>query len=121
MRFRVYLSIVLSGILAAASAAQSSVDVPYGKAASIDGKIEAQEWTDASRHELANGTILFIKTDGSNVYLAMRGQKQGWSHVYLNDDGPDVSVIHASAALGRIVYKQYERSEEHTSELQSPC
>ncbi|MEQ1762039.1 MAG: alpha/beta fold hydrolase [Pyrinomonadaceae bacterium] len=98
------LFVVSIGVLSAV--AQGSVDVPYGKAANIDGKIDAQEWADASRHELANGVTLFLKTDGSHVYVGMRGQKQGWSHVYLNEGGSDVSVVHASAALGRIIYKQ---------------
>jgi len=97
------------GILVGVLGAQGSVDVPFGKAPSIDGKIDAQEWADAARHELANSVALFLKTDESHIYLAMRGSKQGWSHVYLNRDGTDVSVIHASAALGQIVYKQDER------------
>ena len=97
-------------IFAGASRAQSLVDVPFGRAASIDGKVEAQEWTDAARHELSNGVTLFIKTDGAHVFVAIRGQNQGWSHVYLNDgSSSDVSVIHASAALGRIIYKQDEK------------
>lgn len=90
---------VVSGI------AQTPVDVPFGKAVNIDGKIEVQEWADAARHDLANDVALFLKTDGAHVYLAMRGTKQAWSHVYLNDGGSDVSVVHASAALGRVVYK----------------
>lgn len=86
------------------------LDVPYGKAAAIDGKIEAQEWTDAARHDLANSAAMWVKTDGEHLYLAMRGTRQGWSHIYLNDGASsDVSVIHASAALGRIVYKQDEK------------
>lgn len=97
-------------ILAASSAGQTTLDVPFGKAGAIDGKVDAQEWADAARHDLANGVTTWLKTDGSYVYLAMRGTKQAWSHVYLNDGkSSDVSVIHASAALGRIVYKQDEK------------
>jgi pimeloyl-ACP methyl ester carboxylesterase len=98
------LIVALTGVVSAL--AQAPVDVPFGKAVSIDGKIEAQEWADASRHDLANNVSLFLKTDGVHVYLAMRGTKQAWSHVYLNDGGSDVSVVHASAALGKILYKQ---------------
>ena len=97
-------------VLAAAVSAQATLDVPYGKAAAIDGKVDAQEWADAARKDLANGVMMWIKTDGVHVYLAMRGTKQAWSHVYMNDGASsDLSVIHASAALGRIIYKQDDK------------
>lgn len=110
MAIRFAFLTVLTGVFAAAIAAQTPVNVPFGKAVLIDGRIDAQEWTDAARHDLANSVTLFVKTDGSHVYLAMRGTKQGWSHVYVNDgSSSDIFVIHASAALGRGIYKQDEK------------
>jgi len=110
MFFRFVLLTILSGFFAAVVAAQEPVNVPFGKAILVDGKVEAQEWADSARHDLANSVTMWVKTDGAHIYLAMRGTKQGWSHVYLNDgSSSDVSVIHASAALGRIVYKQDEK------------
>lgn len=101
------LIVLFAGVIG--SIAQSPVDVPFGKAVRIDGKIDTQEWADAAGHDLANGVKLFLKTDGNHIYLAMRGTKQGWSHVYFNEGGTEVSVVHASAALGKIIYKQDEK------------
>lgn len=85
---------------------QSSIVVRQNGSAVIDGKIDEKEWEGARTLDLTGGGKLFLKYDGSFVYLAMRGSLSGWSHLYLNDGSSDVSVIHASAALGRVIYKQ---------------
>lgn len=89
---------------ASAVTAQTKIKVPLGKTVSIDGKIEAAEWADVLPLDLTNGGKLFIKSDGKNLFIAMRGTKAGWSHLYVNDGTDAVSVIHASAALGRVIY-----------------
>lgn len=98
---------VIAVLFAAGVNAQNPVAVPFGRSATIDGKIEAAEWTDAATLDLTNGGKLFLKYDGRFLYLAMRGTKAGWSHLYLNaGSSSDISVIHASAALGRSIYKK---------------
>lgn len=94
-------------LLAGLVAAQMQIAVPLGRSATIDGKIEPAEWTDATQRELTNGGKLFLKYDGKYVYIAMRGIKEGWSHVYLGGQpDADILVSHASAALGRSIYKK---------------
>ncbi len=100
--------IIFAAITVAADvcAAQTQVKVPLGKAVAIDGKIEPAEWADALPLDLTNGGKLFLKFDGAHLLVAMRGAKAGWSHLYVNDgSGSRVSVIHASAALGRVIYE----------------
>lgn len=72
----------------------------------IDGKIEA-DWKQASVFEMTNGGKVYFKYDGTYLYVGIRGMKDGWSQVYLAEgESSDVSLIHASAALARIFYKQ---------------
>ena len=86
--------------------AQNSTSVFEGTAPTIDGKIEQTEWQDATVFELTNGGRAYLKYDVQCLYIGVRGVKAGWGHLYLNDGvSTDVSVIHASAALGKSVYK----------------
>ncbi len=76
-------------------------------AVTIDGKIEDAEWQGASAFDLTGGGRVFFKTDGTHLFAGVRGVKKGWSHLYVNQgDGADVSVMHASAALGMTVYSR---------------
>lgn len=101
----VFIAIFLSSLVVS-HAQNNTVVLRQSGSAVIDGKIDEKEWEGARVLELTNGGKLFLKYDGSFVYLAMRGSSAGWSHLYLNDGTSDVSVIHASAALGRVIYKQ---------------
>jgi predicted alpha/beta superfamily hydrolase len=84
-----------------------TIKLAPGGAATIDGKIEDAEWRDASVFDLTGGGRVFFKTDGSHLFVGVRGLKKGWSHLYLSrGDRADVSVMHASAALGMTVYSQ---------------
>lgn len=109
MRLALKTLILLTVITAAVdiAAAQMEVKVPLGKGISIDGRIVPAEWADALPLDLTNGGKLFLKFDGVHLLVAMRGVKAGWSHLYVNDGSDtNVSVIHASAALGRIIYER---------------
>jgi hypothetical protein len=86
-------------------AEKKSIRVFEGGPATIDGKIEEAEWKDSSDFEMANGGKVFLKHDGEFMYVGVRGVKAGWSHFYLRGGTNDVSVIHASAALGQSLYR----------------
>ncbi|HEX8737891.1 MAG TPA: hypothetical protein VF721_21345 [Pyrinomonadaceae bacterium] len=109
MKILFCIAIILNVFLIAQAQAvkNETINLSRGGAARIDGKIEEKEWQDASAFELSNGGRIYLKYDGEFLYVGVRGVKAGWSHLYLSEgDGADVSVIHASAALGKSLYKQ---------------
>lgn len=83
------------------------VNIVQSDSATTDGKIEETEWKDASVFDLTGGGKVFFKHDGNYVYVAVRGVKAGWTHLYLSEgENADISVLHASAALGKVVYRK---------------
>jgi hypothetical protein len=102
---RLFISSVVLLAFCSVAYASKSVEVPLAKAPEIDGTIRAEEWKGAARFELVNGGELFIQSDGVALYIAIRGDADGWSHVYLGDES-SVRVLHASAALGEVKYQK---------------
>jgi hypothetical protein len=101
------LFLVCFALLETHLCAQETFNVPQGSVVTIDGKIEEKEWQDASAFDLSNGGKIYFKHDGHLIYVGVRGVKPGWSHLYLSEgESSDVSVIHASAAMGKIIYRQ---------------
>lgn len=85
------------------SAAQKSVKVPHGNAAVVDGTIGTTEWSDAATFDLVGGGRILLKHDGTFVFVGVQASAKGWCHLYV-DRGSGIEVLHASAALGRIVF-----------------
>jgi hypothetical protein len=69
----------------------------------LDGVINDNEWKDAKEHQLVGGGKLWISRKGRELYIALKGEKQAWAHVYLVHKDT-VRVLHASAALGEAKY-----------------
>ena len=87
--------------------AQNTIKISQSTSATTDGKIDEAEWKDASVFDLTGGGKVYLKHDGNYVYVAVRGVKAGWTHLYLSEGkNKDISVLHASAALGKVVYKK---------------
>lgn len=105
-----YIAIIISAAFSSATAQMkknAAITIAQGIAVTIDGKIEEKEWQNASAFDLSGGGKVFFKHDGEYLYVAVRGAAKGWSHLYLVQEGSaDVSVLHASAALGMTTYKQ---------------
>jgi hypothetical protein len=80
-----------------------TIQIPKGVPVSIDGKFSAEEWKNASRHELNGGGEIHLEQDDGYLYVCMRGSKQGWGHVYITRSDT-IFVLHASAALGTAIY-----------------
>lgn len=100
------IAVIVASIFITAQA-QTKVKLSRSGAAATDGKIEETEWKDAAGFDLAGGGRVFFKHDGNYVYVAVRGVKAGWTHLYLSEaDDKEISVLHASAALGKVVYKK---------------
>lgn len=101
------IAIIVSSIFTFAAQAQKKIKIPYSDSAATDGKIGEAEWQDASGFDLKGGGRVLLKHDGNYVYVAIRGVKAGWTHLYLSEDKRDeIDVLHASAALGKVVYKK---------------
>ncbi len=107
MRFLFLAIIFVVSIVAAVGQTQSKVNLRATRAATIDGKIDEIEWRRAAEFPLAGGGQIYLKHDGTYLYVALRGDKSGFAQIYLKEPGEtsDVAVIHASAALGRSFYK----------------
>lgn len=89
--------------------AQSVIKIAQSNSITIDGKIEETEWKDAQSFDLTGGGKVFFKYNGEHLFVGVRGVNKGWSHLYLNQgENADVSIFHASAALGMTLYKQDE-------------
>jgi hypothetical protein len=108
MKLFINLLVVVLAALTAAQA-QSEITIALSDSVTIDGKIEESEWKDARTFDLSGGGKVFFKQDGKYLFVGVRGVNKGWSHLYLNQgENTDVTIMHASAALGMTLYKQSE-------------
>jgi hypothetical protein len=108
------LLVGLSLIFAAWPASGSgSVVVPHGHAVMVDGKISNDEWADARRIEIPNGTRLYFKQADAYVYLCIRWPKgdAGFVDLYLSPGDTRVYDLHASAKLGQRVLSKGQWAE----------
>lgn len=106
MRRIFIIAIIISSIFVN-SQAQQKIKIARSDAATTDGKIEETEWKDASVFDLTGGGKVFFKHDGNYIYVAVRAVKAGWTHLYLSEaENKEISVLHASAALGKVVYQK---------------
>lgn len=100
------IAIIISSVFIICEA-QEKVKISPSGAATTDGKIEETEWKDASAFDLTGGGRIFFKYDGNYVYVAVQAVKAGWTHLYLSEEeNKEISVLHASAALGKVVYQK---------------
>ena len=105
-----YIAIILFGAFSVSQAQNAKLETiklaTSGAAVTIDGKIDETEWKDALGFDLTGGGRVFFKTDGTHLFVGVRGTQKGWSHLYLTtgENTGSVSVMHASAALGMTVY-----------------
>ena len=90
-----------------------SVKVPRGPAPVIDGRIDSAEWAGAAVEQGANGLTVRLRHDGTSLFLAITNRSgEGFPSICaLNGD--TMRVLHASAALGAMVYTR--KGERWTS------
>lgn len=97
------LLLILISFTTIISQNKSALNIPKGKAVTINGKISEDEWKDALVCNLTGGGKLFLMHDGKYFYAALQGTNNGWGHLYVANK-ENVNVLHASAALGKVVY-----------------
>lgn len=83
---------------------RSSLIVPRGEAALIDGTLEMDEWQLADQFELSGGGQLFLMHAEGYLYIGIRARPEPVTSICI-DQGEQVSVLHSSAALGTAIYE----------------
>jgi hypothetical protein len=78
---------------------------PAAEAPTIDGKLGPAEWTDALHEQLVGGGDLQLRMDGDVLYVSVTGSARGLVSLCLGSTS-EVSVLHASAALGTVCYRR---------------
>lgn len=96
---------VLCAANGAAETQNQAVHLPAGKSVLLDGQISEEEWRSAYKQELAGGGELRLQQVGSDLYVGVKGLKDGWAHVCVMA-GERVYVLHASAALAEAIYEK---------------
>jgi hypothetical protein len=82
------------------------VKVPRGPAPVVDGKVDSVEWRGSAIEQLANGLTVRLRHDGAHLFLGVTSSSgEGFPSVCAvrNDT---IRVLHASAALGAILYSR---------------
>ena len=81
----------------------SPLRVPLGPAITLDGRLGESEWEGAIHLPLSPRGALFLKNHQGFLAVGVRGPSFGLAHLALASRDT-IRVLHASAALGSIVY-----------------
>ena len=94
-----------------------TVSIPAGEPITLDGVLDSEEWSSASRyplvsrhstaspHSFGGAGEFFLQRQGEEIAVGIRGNQPGFPHLAFSV-GDSVWVLHASAALGSIVYER---------------
>lgn len=96
---------------------------PSGPALTLDGTIQIDEWRGALEHSLAgHGQVFFMRREGL-LSVGVRGPAFGLAHLAVASEDT-VRVLHASAALGAVVYvekaRAWEKVQDPAWEMRDP-
>lgn len=100
-----FLTVLSLALLPTPLPGQENLDLtpPAGPALTLDGTLATEEWKEAARGSLSGaGLALFMTRDGL-LSVGVRGPAHGLAHLVVAS-GDTVRVLHASAALGTVVY-----------------
>jgi hypothetical protein len=84
----------------------SAQKIPSGSAPMIDGKIELNEWSDATDVVLINGFHLYAKKNKDYIFIsvASQGDSIGYVSLYVETESTPITDLHSSARLGERSY-----------------
>lgn len=71
----------------------------------IDGIAKPGEWADARHEQLVGGGEVWLLRAGNDLYVAVEGSGTGFPSLCVGD-ADRVEILHASAALGTVVYRR---------------
>lgn len=100
---RVQLSVATVVLAAAAALLQVEVRVPRAAKPTIDGRLDAAEWSASVREESKGRLQVRLQHDGESLFIGVTSPGAGFVSVCLAD-GDAIRVLHASAALGAVNY-----------------
>jgi len=69
----------------------------------INGRIDQQEWSGATRAAMIGGGEIQMLRSGEYLYIAVRGPKNGLGSLCMSK-GSTVRILHASAAVGEAAF-----------------
>jgi hypothetical protein len=98
----------------------TSLQVPLGGAASIDGIFSAGEWDNALLADLANGGELMLMHNDGYLYLGIRSRAMGVGSICTVDDSR-VSILHSSGGLGTAVFEKDGADWRRTRQFSYCC
>lgn len=82
---------------------QLSVEVPRGLGVTVDGKLGPEEWAGSVERRLADSSQLFLRHDGSFLYVGIRSRSAGFPSLCATRQDT-VRILHSSAALATGTY-----------------
>jgi hypothetical protein len=99
-------TVILISILAATPPVSNTIDVPRGRAPTIDGVVRPTEWKGAVTRPLEGGGRAHFLHDGSDLFVGLSGLPgTGWGYgALLLGSSDSVFVLHASAKVGSAMY-----------------
>ena len=103
-------------------AVASILSVPQGEAPTIDGTLSPGEWDGAATDLFADGSELFLMYRDGYLYLGIRSitPEMIAGNIFI-DGGDEITILHASAALGTAIYAQGRDGWEQTQEFDWRC
>jgi Tol biopolymer transport system component len=101
---------------------QPAISVPQGTSVAIDGNISPEEWAGAAVETFADGSELLLLQNEGHLYLGIRGNTTEMivGNIFINRND-EISILHASAALGTAIYQQEEDSWQQTQTFEWCC
>lgn len=96
--------------------------VQHGDPPAIDGTHSSGEWDDALIETFADGSQLLLMHADGDLYLGLRANEPGMiaANVFIRR-GDEISILHASAALGTAIYQLGEDNWQQTQDFTWQC
>jgi len=104
----------------AARPASSTIQVPQGHAATIDGTFSPGEWDSALTTDLTNGGELMLMHEDGFLYLGIRSRAMGFGSICAAGDNR-ISILHSSAGLGTAVFERDGDDWRRTQQFSYCC
>jgi hypothetical protein len=97
-------------------------EVPRENPPSIDGILSPGEWDEALQESFTDGSRLYLLVSGDYLYLGIQVKPLDMitGNVYINR-GDEISILHASAALGTAFYQKATDSWALTQSFTWSC
>ena len=88
----------------------------------LDGTISPSEWDGATIESFADGSQLFLMRNGEFLYVGIRAKEPRTiaANIFIQR-GDEISILHASAALGTAIYRRGEDGWQQVQDFTWRC